>query len=105
MSTRTAKSSSTKGGIPAGRQARSASRQQLEDQLNVRLPSETSAWLTKRAGGRRAAPAYVRQLIEDERARESEAELLAMFNRAAEDLTAEDREERRLFMQAHPDQT
>jgi len=51
-------------------------------------------------------PAYVRDLVERERAREQaaerEKELLAMFNRAAEALTEEDREERRLFMQAHP---
>lgn len=73
-----------------------------ETQVNIRFSEETAQWLEARAGGRRAVAAFVRELVERERAAAREQELLAMFNRAAEDLTDEDREERRLFMQAHP---
>jgi hypothetical protein len=71
-------------------------------QVNIRFSDETRRWLEEHAGGKRAVPAFVRDLVERERAAEREQELLAMFNRAAEDLTEEDREERRLFMAAHP---
>lgn len=99
MATQTAraklKKSSTRGASPA----RAAVR---EPQVNIRFSEETRHWLEEHAGNRRAVPAFVRELVERERAAEREQELLAMFNRAAEDLTEEDREERRLFMQAHP---
>lgn len=73
-----------------------------EAQVNIRFSDETRRWLEEHAGDKRAVPAYVRDLVERERAAEREQELLAMFNRAAQDLTEEDREERRLFMAAHP---
>ena len=63
-------------------------------QISVRIASETDAWLERRAGSRHNKAGFVRQLIERERAREREEELLAMFNEAAEDLSAEDLEER-----------
>ena len=44
----------------------------------------------------------MRALVERARAAERDQTLLAMVNRAAEDLTEDAREERRLFMQAHP---
>lgn len=75
---------------------------QREPQVNIRFSEETHRWLEQHAGSRRAVPAYVRDLVERERAADREQELLTMFNHAAEDLTADDREERRLFMQAHP---
>lgn len=71
-------------------------------QVNVVFPEETRRWLEQHAGGPRGIAGYVRAIVERERQAEREAELLAMFNRAAEDLTEEDRAERRLFMQAHP---
>lgn len=70
--------------------------------MNIRLSSATSRWLVQRAGSRRAVPAYLRGLVERERAAEREQELLAMFNRAGGELTENDRAERRLFLQAHP---
>lgn len=63
-------------------------------QISVRIASETDAWLERRAGSSQKKAGFVRQLIERERAREREQELLAMFNEAAKDLSAEDLEER-----------
>lgn len=105
MATREAAPKSKSSNRPARRTSdasRGGSKSQGELQVNIRVAQETSDWLVRHAGGRRAVPAYVRELIERERAAERERELLEMFNRAAEDLTDEDREERRLFMQAHP---
>ena len=65
-----------------------------DHQISVRLPSETDAWLERRAGSSKNKAAFIRQLLERERAREREQELLRMFNRAAKELTEEDREER-----------
>jgi hypothetical protein len=87
---------------PSARGTAAARTDQREPQVNIRFSEETHRWLERRAGGRRAVPAYVRDLVERERVSEREAELLMMFNHAAEELTPEDREERRLFMQAHP---
>lgn len=72
-------------------------------QVNVRFPEDVGRWLEARAGGRRRVPAYLRDLVDRERAREQERELRATFDRAAEELTAEDHEERLLFMRALPD--
>ncbi len=63
-------------------------------QISVRIASETDAWLERRAGGSRNKAGFVRRLIEQEKAREREQELLRMFNRAAEDVTENDVEER-----------
>lgn len=63
-------------------------------QISVRVQKETDTWLEKRAGGRQNKAEFIRQLIERERAREREQELLGMFNAAAADLTDQDREER-----------
>ncbi len=63
-------------------------------QISVRIASDTDAWLERRAGGNRNKAGFIRQLIESERAREREKELLQMFNEAAEDVTGEDLEER-----------
>lgn len=92
----------SKAGKPRDRASPRSSVAQREPQVNIRFTEETRRWLEERAGDRRAVPAYVRDLVERERAAERERELLAMFNRAAEFVTEEDREERRLFMQAHP---
>ncbi len=63
-------------------------------QISVRIASETDAWLERRAGGSRNRAGFVRQLIEQEMAREREQDLLRMFNRAAEDVTEDDVRER-----------
>lgn len=63
-------------------------------QISVRIPRETDTWLELRAGGGKNKAGFVRHLIERERARERERELLAMFNEAAAHVTAEDFEER-----------
>lgn len=63
-------------------------------QISVRVASDTDAWLEIRAGNNKNKAGFIRQLIERERAREREQELLAMFNEAAEDLTPEDLMER-----------
>ena len=70
--------------------------------MNIRFSEETRRWLEEQAGGKRAVPAIVRDLVERERAAGREQELLAMFNWAAVDRTEQDREERRLFMKMHP---
>lgn len=63
-------------------------------QISVRVASDTDAWLEIRAGNNMNKAGFIRQLIERERAREREQELLAMFNEAAEDVTSEDLMER-----------
>lgn len=63
-------------------------------QISVRVASDTDAWLEFRAGSGKNKAGFIRQLIERERAREREQELLAMFNQAAAYVTKEDREER-----------
>lgn len=63
-------------------------------QISVRVASDTDAWLEIRAGNNKNKAGFIRQLIERERARERDQELLAMFNEAAEDVTSEDLMER-----------
>jgi hypothetical protein len=63
-------------------------------QISVRVHRETDSWLEKRAGGRQNKAEFIRQLIEQERAREKEKELLEMFNAAAAEITEQDHEER-----------
>lgn len=63
-------------------------------QISVRIASDTDAWLEGRAGSSQNKAGFIRQLIERERIREREKELLEMFNEAAEDVTREDLEER-----------
>ncbi len=63
-------------------------------QISVRIASETDVWLERRAGGSKNKAGFIRQLIERERARERELELLEMFNAAAADVTREDLDER-----------
>ncbi len=63
-------------------------------QISIRIGSETDAWLEKRAGSSRNKAGLVRRLIQREMANEREQELLRMFNRAAEDVTEEDLDER-----------
>lgn len=68
-------------------------------QISVRIASDTDAWLERRAGSSKNKAGFVRRLIERERAREQELELLKMFNQAAADVTAEDREERESLLE------
>lgn len=63
-------------------------------QISVRVPSETDAWLARRAGSSQNKAEFIRQLIERERQREREEKLLAMFNEAAAHLSKDDFEER-----------
>jgi len=74
--------------------ARAANRPTKSHQISVRVLSETDAWLERRAGGHQNKAELIRQLIEAEMARERKKDLLDMFNRAAIDVTEEDREER-----------
>ena len=67
-------------------------------QISVRVRSETDAWLERRAGGRTNKAEFIRRLIDEEMLREKEEELLEMFNKAAADLTEEDRTERELLL-------
>lgn len=63
-------------------------------QISVRVVSETDAWLERRAGGSQNKAELIRRLIEQEMAREKGQALVAMFNRAAANVTEADREER-----------
>lgn len=63
-------------------------------QISIRIARDTDAWLELRAGDSKNKAGFIRQLIERERAREREQELLAMFNEAAAHVTGEDLEER-----------
>lgn len=69
-------------------------------QISIRIASETDAWLERRAGGSKNKAGVIRQIIERERTREREQELLRMFNRAAADVTTEDHEEREALLGA-----
>jgi hypothetical protein len=64
-----------------------------EAQINLRLPAELDAWVEARAGGKRGKPAFVREILECERAREEEAKMLEMFHHAWDSLSAEEQEE------------
>jgi hypothetical protein len=64
-------------------------------QINLRLPTDLDNWVTERAGGSRKKPAFIRALLERERAKEEEAELQAMFDRAWASLSPEEREAER----------
>lgn len=72
------------------------------DQVNVKLDPELSAWITKRAGGPEKRAAYLRALAERDRAQAQFEEELAMFNKAALELTEEDRQEREDLLSAYP---
>ncbi|CAN5763115.1 hypothetical protein BH23GEM10_BH23GEM10_02060 [soil metagenome] len=60
-------------------------------QINLRLPSDLDNWVSERAGGSRQKAAFVRDLLEQERAKEAEVEMQAMFDRAWESLSPEER--------------
>ncbi len=64
-----------------------------ETRINLRLPADLDQWLEARAGGKREMPAFVRAVLERERAREEEAKLLEMFNCAWDALPPEVREQ------------
>jgi hypothetical protein len=64
-----------------------------EAQINLRLPADLDAWVEARAGGKREKPAFVREILERERAREEEAQMLEMFDRAWDSLSPEEQEE------------
>jgi len=66
-----------------------------EAQINLRLSDDLDAWIEAHAGGKRKKPEYIRRLIEREKQRQEEAELLAMFNAAWDSLTDEERDEER----------
>jgi Arc/MetJ-type ribon-helix-helix transcriptional regulator len=63
-----------------------------EAQINLRLPTDLDEWVEEQAGGKRKKPGFIRELLERERAREEEAELQAMFDRAWDSLSEEERE-------------
>jgi predicted DNA-binding protein len=69
-------------------------------QISVRVPEDVDRWLEQRAGGARKKAAFIRELVERERAAERELELLATFNRAAEELTDGERAERERLVDA-----
>lgn len=63
-------------------------------QISVRIPSDTDAWLARRAGSSQNKAEFIRQLIERERRREREEKLLEMFNEAAAHIDSADLDER-----------
>ena len=71
-----------------------------ERQISVRVSADTDRWLERQAGGSRGKASFVRDLIERERVHQKQQELLEMFNRAARELTEEDRAERELLVGA-----
>lgn len=62
-----------------------------EAQINLRLPADLDLWIEERAGGKRKKPAFIRQLLERERAQEEEAEMQAMFDQAWDGLSESER--------------
>lgn len=64
-------------------------------QINLRLPAELDGWVGQRAGGSRHKAAYIRSLIERERAKAEELEMQAMFDSAWESLSPSERESER----------
>lgn len=73
-------------------------------QVSVRIPASVDAWLRRRAGKHRTKADVVRQLLEEEIAREEVARLQRMFDAAAQELTEEDREDRDLILGSFSDQ-
>ena len=71
-------------------------------QISVRVSSETDAWLARRAGSSQNKSELIRQLIERERHREREENLLHMFNEAAAHLGKGDFEERESLLGGLP---
>lgn len=57
-----------------------------EAQINLRLPAELDARVEERAGGKRQKPEFVRRLLERERSREEQEQLVRMFNAAWDSL-------------------
>ena len=72
-------------------------------QVSVRIPSHVDEWLRRRAGRHRTKADVVRELIEAEMAREEIERRREMFDAAARQLTAEDREDRDLVLGSFPD--
>ena len=70
-------------------------------QISVRVPSETDAWLARRAGSSQNKAEFIRQLIERERQREREENLLLIFNEAAAHLDKEDHRHREYTLNGH----
>jgi hypothetical protein len=64
-----------------------------EAQINLRLPADLDAWVEAHAGGKREKPAFIRELLERERAREEEEQLRRMFDAAWDSLDEEERAE------------
>lgn len=64
-----------------------------EAQINLRLPADLDAWVEAHAGGKREKPAFVRGILERERAREEEGKMLEVFNRAWDSLSPEEQVE------------
>ena len=71
-----------------------------ERQISVRVSAELDRWLERQTGGSRGKASFVRDLIERARAHQKQQELLEMFNRAASELSDEDRAERDLLVGA-----
>ena len=68
-------------------------------QISVRLLPTMDLWLERRAGRSNKAE-FIRKLLEKEMVREREEALLQVFNKAAADLTEEDRAEREALIGA-----
>ncbi len=73
-------------------------RKAKDAQISIRIPTAINDWLRHRAGRSRSKADVVREVIEREMAREDAARLQAMFDGAAQELTAEDRSERDLLL-------
>lgn len=71
-----------------------------DSQVSIRIPAAVQEWLDRRAGEDRSRADVVRELIEEEMAREEAVRLTEMFNAAARELTPEDREDRERLLDA-----
>ncbi|MGH7572921.1 MAG: hypothetical protein ACREMK_13920 [Gemmatimonadota bacterium] len=74
-----------------------------DTQVSLRISSRMEAWLARKAGRERSKADVVRSLIEEEMAREEAARMTDMFDAAAAELTAEDRDDRDLVTGAFAD--
>lgn len=70
---------------------RSASR---TSQVSIRIDDEMADWIDRRVPEGESRAQFVRDLLKEEMRREREEALRAMFDRAADELTTEDLEER-----------
>lgn len=70
------------------------------EQIHVRVDESLAAWVDGHVAEAGSRASFVREVLRDEMERERERELRVMFDRAAEELTEEDLEEREDLVEA-----